>query len=130
VSWIRILLLVAAFACTAALPLPTLAARTTAPTAAAAALPPSNQLARGFGGFGRSYGSRSYGSRYSYGRRYPYGRGYGYRPRGHGFLHGLFWGWMLSHFFRGGYGVPLWPFFLVIVLLLVSRRRRRYYGAY
>jgi hypothetical protein len=77
-----------------------------------------------------SYGSRSYGSRYSYGRRYPYGRGYGYRPRGHGFLHGLFWGWMLSHFFRGGYGVPLWPFFLVIVLLLVSRRRRRYYGAY
>jgi hypothetical protein len=74
--------------------------------------------ARGFGGFGRSY--RSYRS-----------PGYGYRyrtRRGHGFLHGLFWGWMLSHFFGGGF--PLGWLLLVglAVLLLRRRRRRRTFG--
>ncbi|MDX6727983.1 MAG: hypothetical protein QOK49_2788 [Baekduia sp.] len=67
-------------------------------------------------GFGNGYSSRrGFGS-----------RGYG-RRRGHGFLrglfHGLFWGWLLSHFFGGGFPLFL-PLLLILVLLVALRRRR------
>ena len=68
---------------------------------------------------GRGFGSRGYGrSPYSY-RRSPYG----YRRHGHPFLRGLFFGWLLSHFFGGGF--PLFPFVLLGIAILVLRRRRR-----
>jgi len=66
---------------------------------------------------GRSFGSRGYGYR-SY-RRAPYG----YRRHGHPFLRGLFFGWLLSHFFGGGF--PLFPFVLLGFAFLMLRRRRR-----
>jgi hypothetical protein len=91
-----------------------------APTASSAAIHAPTVLARGFG-------SRGFGSRRTYYR--PRTRGYSpYRARrGRGFLrglfHGLFWGWMLSHFFGGGF--PLFLPLLLIVFLLVATRRRR-----
>lgn len=65
---------------------------------------------------GRSFGSRGYGYRSS--RRAPYG----YRRHGHPFLRGLFFGWLLSHFFGGGF--PLFPFVLLGFAFLMLRRRR------
>ena len=68
---------------------------------------------------GRGFGARGYGrSPYSY-RRAPYG----YRRRGHPFLRGLFFGWLLSHFVGGGF--PLFPFLLLGFAFLMLRRRRR-----
>jgi uncharacterized membrane protein len=78
-------------------------------------------LARaGAGTHSFSRGRSSYGS-----RRY----GYGYRRTGgHSFLHGLFVGWTLSHFFGFGGGVPLFPLlFIVLIMYLLLRgggRRR------
>lgn len=96
--------------------------RPAAPAPVHATLAPGGQVAL----FGRS----RYGSRYGYGRRSPY-RGhprsrYGYGRRGHGFLHGLFWGWVLGHFL--GVGIPIFPLLIVIlvVAMLVRRRPRRY----
>ena len=66
---------------------------------------------------GRGFGSRSYGYR-SY-RRAPYG----YGRRGHPFLRGLFFGWLISHLFGGGF--PLFPFLLLGFGFLMLRRRRR-----
>lgn len=66
-------------------------------------------------------------------RRYnrpTYRRSYPRRNRSRGllrsFLHGAFWGWMLSHFFGFGYGFPLFiPFLLLVFALLALRRRRQ-----
>lgn len=96
-------------------------------TAPAAAAPPTlasgTEIALhvgGFGGHALSYGRRSY-------RPYGYGYGrsrYGFGRRGHGFLHGLFVGWFLSHLFGGG--IPLFPLLLLaLALFLFARRRRR-----
>ena len=104
----RVLAIALATLVGSALTLP--AAATAAPHPAA----PTAKLAR-FGGFGRSY--RPYRP-----------RGYGYRPhryrRGHGFLHGLFWGWMLSHFFGGGFAL-FWIVLLAFAWLMVRQRRGR-----
>jgi uncharacterized membrane protein len=100
-----------------------------APTAAPAAVRPVTAAGTVHTGvvrqarLGRGFGSRGYGrSPYSY-RRTPYG----YRRHGHPFLRGLFFGWLLSHFFGGGF--PLFPFVLlgIVVLMLRRRRRPRYY---
>jgi hypothetical protein len=99
-----------------------------APAGAATPAPPTavsggvkdGTLTARLGGF-RS--SRGFGtsSRRSYGAR----RGYG-RRRGSGFLrglfHGLFWGWLLSHVFGGGFPLVL-P--LLLLLAFVAFRRRR-----
>jgi predicted lipid-binding transport protein (Tim44 family) len=75
-------------------------------------------------GFGsRGLGYRRYSSRRS--SRYP---GHGTRPRrSRGFLrglfHGLFWGWVLSHFFGGGFPLVL-PLLLLVLLVAMTRRRR------
>ena len=118
-------LLAALLALALASPVAAPASRSATTAAAAVVVQDGTQLAlRGGRGFG--YGRSRYGYRPS--SRYP---GYRYpRRRGHGFLHGLFAGWLLSHFFGGGYGFPLWPFFLLFVLWMLSRRRRRrdYYG--
>jgi hypothetical protein len=72
------------------------------------------------------FGSRGFGSRRTYSRRPTIG----YRPRarrGRGFLrglfHGLFWGWLLSHFFGGGFPLVL-PLLALVFLLMATRRRR------
>jgi hypothetical protein len=81
-------------------------------------------------GFSRgrtSYGSRGYGSR-GYGSR---GYGYGYGSRrtgGRSFVHGLFVGWTLGHFFGFGGGIPLFPLLFVMFVLYLMLRgggRRR-----
>ena len=72
---------------------------------------------------GRGFGTRGYPSYrrspYSY-RRAPYG----YRRPGHPFLRGLFFGWLLSHFFGGGF--PLFPFVLLGLAFFMLRRSRRH----
>jgi uncharacterized membrane protein len=101
-----------------------------APSAIASAAPPASVtrdapvlLARaGAGTHSFSRGRSSYGSR-------RYGYGYGYRRTGgHSFLHGLFVGWTLSHFFGFGGGVPLFPLlFIAFIMYLMLRgggRRR------
>lgn len=89
-----------------------------APAPAAAAITPAAAIVHGGvvrqARLGRSFGSRGYGY-----RRAPYG----YRRRGHPFLRGLFFGWLLSHFFGGGF--PLFPFVLLGFGFLMLRRRRR-----
>ena len=95
---------------------------TAAPTPAAALTPTATILHTGVARqarLGRGFGSRGYGrSPYGY-RRSPYG----YRRHSHPFLKGLFVGWLLSHFFGGGF--PLFPFVLLGIAILVMRRRRR-----
>jgi uncharacterized membrane protein len=60
------------------------------------------------------YGSRGYGSR---------GYGYGYRrSSGGSFVHGLFVGWTLGHFFGFGGGIPLFPLLFVVVVLYLMLR--------
>jgi uncharacterized membrane protein len=95
-----------------------------AATAAAPAIPVASQasttrdapvlLARAGAGThsfsrGRGYGSRGYG--------------YGYRRTGGGsFVHGLFVGWTLGHFFGFGGGIPLFPLLFVMVVLYLMLR--------
>lgn len=106
--------------CAAGLSSPSVVPAATNPAAGVKAS--SVELARigggAFRGFGRSY--RSY--------RYPR---YGYHPyryrRGRGFLHGLFWGWVLSHFFGGGFPFG-WLLLLGFAWVLLRRRRRRSFG--
>ncbi len=71
-------------------------------------------------GFGRHYGS----GRYSYGRRGYGGGGFGFGRRGHGFFHGLFWGFLLGHWFGGG-GFPVFGLFLLGLFAWFALRRRR-----
>jgi hypothetical protein len=73
--------------------------------------PPALRESR-FGGFRgyRGYRRPTYGSRYRY-------------HRGHPFLRGLFFGWLLSHLFGGGF--PIFPFLMLGLLFLMLRRRRR-----
>lgn len=118
----RLLPLLLSAALVAAAPASADAAPTAHAPAALTQLHDGSLLASHFGGF-RSSRSPFSRSRYGYGRPY---RGFGYR-RGHPFLRGLFWGWLLSHLFRGGF--PLFPLFLVaFVWLMLRRRRRRFYG--
>jgi uncharacterized membrane protein len=79
------------------------------------------------GGFGRGFGGRSFGRGYrprsyprSYGRRGPSP----FSRRGRGFLHGLFWGFLLGHWFSGG-GFPIFPFVLLALFAWAASRRRR-----
>jgi hypothetical protein len=92
------------------------------PAVAGASAPPARIAAAHVGAqqsrFGRGFGTRGYRSYPSYRRP-----SYGYRRHGHPFLHGLFFGWLLSHFFGGGF--PLFPLVLLGVVLLMFRRRRR-----
>ena len=100
-----------------------------APPAAPAATPTAALVQSGVvrqARLSRGFGTRGYPTYrrapYSY-RRAPYG----YHRRGHPFLRGLFFGWLLSHFFGGGF--PLFPFVLLGLAFLILRRsrRRRYY---
>src|SRR5919107_2466725 len=80
-------------------------------------------LARG--GFGRGLGGRSFGR--SRPRTYPYRgvrRPSPFSRRGRGFFHGLFWGFLLGHWFSGG-GFPVFLILLPLMFLLVAGRRRR-----
>ena len=85
---------------------------------AAAGLPGALPTARI--GFGRHYGS----GRYSYGRRGYGGGGFGFGRRGHGFFHGLFWGFLLGHWFGGG-GFPVFGLLLLGLFAWFALRRRR-----
>jgi uncharacterized membrane protein YfcA len=40
-----------------------------------------------------------------------------------GLFHGLFWGWLLSHFLGGGFPLIL-PLLLLVVVVVLARRRR------
>jgi uncharacterized membrane protein len=75
-------------------------------------------LARGFGGY-RGSSRRGFGS----GGRYGYRRARGGRGFLRGLFHGLFWGWLLSHLFGGGFPLIL-PLLLLVVVLVAMRRRR------
>jgi uncharacterized membrane protein len=98
--------------------LPASAATPTPTPAAVASVHDGTLLARGFGGY-RGSSRRGFGSGGRYGYRRPH--------RGHGFLrglfHGLFWGWLLSHLFGGGFPLIL-PLLLLVVVLVAMRRRR------
>jgi uncharacterized membrane protein len=86
------------------------------PVLTAAADQPPMLLARAGAGTSSFSRGRSRARGYGYGSHRSYG--YGYRRRGGGsFLHGLFVGWTLSHFFGVGGGIPLFPllFFLFIL---------------
>jgi|SRR4051794_6596313 hypothetical protein len=79
----------------------------------------------------RGFGSRGFGRSPSFNRRRPgFGRRYTdrRRTRGTGFLrglfHGLFWGWLLSHFFGGGFPL-IFPLLLLVVFFAMTRRARR-----
>jgi len=45
------------------------------------------------------------------------------RSPGRSFFHGLFWGWMLSHFFGGGFPL-VFPFLFLLLFLMAAMRRR------
>jgi uncharacterized membrane protein len=99
---------------------PAAAGATTSPSAATKAPVLLARAGSGTSSFSRGRSGYGFGSHRSY-------RGYGYRRTGGGsFLHGLFVGWTLGHFFGYGGGIPLFPllFFLFIFWVMIRGPRR------